>query len=137
MKEKLNYTLENILQQSIQDNRDIVARIQIDSSQQFVNNDIPKKNHEFYLGMLQNKRHITAKIIYSVCTKLNIEKLDIEKINDDLADIAVEYFRLALIIEPDEEDCQRIIKILRLAEIDTSLNHVISLIDVFLADAFS
>ncbi len=137
MKEKLNYTLENILQQSIQDNRDIVARIQIDSSQQFVNDDIPKKNHEFYLEMLQNKRHITAQIIYSVSTKLNIEKLDIEKINDDLADIAVEYFRLALIIEPDEEDCQRIIKILRLAEIDTSLNHAISLMDVFLADAFS
>jgi hypothetical protein len=132
MKEKLNCTLENILQQSIQDNREIVARIQIDSSQQFVNDDIPKKNHEFYLEMLQKKRHITAQIIYSVSTKLNIEK-----INDDLADIAVEYFRLALIIEPDEEDCQRIIKILRLAEIDTSLNHIISLIDVFLADAFS
>ncbi|BAZ38805.1 hypothetical protein NIES4101_47500 [Calothrix sp. NIES-4101] len=126
MQEKLNRHLGNNLQPLKNDNKFFWTRIKIDDSRQATNDH--DKGNDLYWELLQNKKQITAQILTSISTKL-----DLKKLNDDLADIAVEYFRLALIFEPEEQDCQRIIKILQLAEIDTSLNHIISLIDVFLA----
>ncbi|MEA5572169.1 hypothetical protein [Calothrix sp. UHCC 0171] len=128
MQEKLNRHLGNSLQQLKKDNQVFLTQMKINASLQAANDNSHDKDNDLYWELLQNKKQITAQILTSISTQL-----DLDKLNDDLGDIAVEYFRLALIFEPEEQDFQKIIKILQLAEIDTSLNHIISLIDVFLA----
>lgn len=84
--------------------------------------------NNLYFEQLQDKREITAKILSSISSKLHPDSL-----NNELADIVCEYYRLASIFEPDKQDCQRLLEILQLAEFDSSLNHLIAIIDVFLA----
>ncbi len=56
-----------------------------------------------------------------------------DTIDETLIAIGSEYYRLASLLELDEYSSHRMLLILSLAEIDTTLSHLINCIDAFLA----
>ncbi|MBF2067604.1 MAG: hypothetical protein IGS39_24780 [Calothrix sp. C42_A2020_038] len=59
-------------------------------------------------------------------------QIDFETLDESLATIGYEYYRLSCLSELDERSSRKMLLILTLAEIDTTLSHLISSIDAFL-----